>query len=397
MPFDESRPFCDAGFARKGGVNGPFEPPPRSADNAADLKCGMNAELQMGRNADFSERRYLAGMERLIGAVQELSLARDLATIQRIVRTAARELTGADGATFVLRDNGYCYYADEDAISPLWKGRRFPIQTCISGWAMLNRKPAVIEDIYRDARIPHEAYRPTFVKSLAMVPIRTLDPVGAIGNYWAAIRQPSEQEVRLLQALADSTAVAMENQQVYQQLEQRVEARTAELQAANEEIRNLSLTDELTGLRNRRGFLLFADQARRLAMRAGKQAAIVFADVDGLKTVNDRQGHGAGDALLRNFAGVLTNTFRESDVIARVGGDEFCVFGAELNLDPDVLVARLEYNIARFNAEHPGSFPLAASAGVWRCPFKGEQTLEELIAHADEAMYASKRARRQIG
>jgi len=357
----------------------------------------MNAELQMGRNADFSERRYLAGMERLIGAVQELLLARDLATIQRIVRTAARELTGADGATFVLRDNGYCYYADEDAISPLWKGRRFPIQTCISGWAMLNRKPAVIEDIYRDARIPHEAYRPTFVKSLAMVPIRTLDPVGAIGNYWAAIRQPSEQEVRLLQALADSTAVAMENQQVYQELEQRVEARTAELQAANEEIRNLSLTDELTGLRNRRGFLLFADQARRLAMRAGKQAAIVYADVDGLKTVNDRQGHGAGDALLRNFAGVLTNTFRESDVIARVGGDEFCVFGAELDLNPDVLVARLEYNIARFNAEHPGSFPLAASAGVWRCPFKGEQTLEELIAQADKAMYASKRARRQAG
>ena len=119
--------------------------------------------------------------------------------------------------------------------------------------------------------------------------------------------------------------------------------------------------------------------------------------MDGLKTVNDRQGHGAGDALLRNFAGVLTNTFRESDVIARVGGDEFCVFGAELDLNPDVLVARLEYNIARFNAEHPGSFPLAASAGVWRCPFKGEQTLEELIAHADEAMYASKRARRQIG
>ena len=199
MPSDQTVSSSDAGFAQKGGVNGHFKPPPHSAGNAADPKCGMNAEPQIRGNADFSERRYLAGMERLIGAVQELSLARDLATIQRIVRTTARELTGADGATFVLRDNGYCYYADEDAISPLWKSRRFPIQTCISGWAMLNRKPAEIEDIYRDARIPHEAYRPTFVKSLAMVPIRTLDPVGAIGNYWAAIRQPSEQEVRLLQ------------------------------------------------------------------------------------------------------------------------------------------------------------------------------------------------------
>ncbi|MGA8225170.1 MAG: diguanylate cyclase, partial [Xanthobacteraceae bacterium] len=226
------------------------------------------------------------------------------------MRAAARELTGADGATFVLRDNGYCYYADENAISPLWKGKRFPMEACISGWAMLNRKPAFIEDIYQDARIPHEAYRPTFVKSLAMVPIRTLDPVGAIGNYWATMREPSEQEVRLLQALADSTAVAMENVQVYRELEQRVEARTAELQAANQEIRTLSLTDELTGLRNRRGFFLFAEQARRLAVRAGKQAAIVYADVDGLKAVNDWFGHPAGDTLLRQFAGVLTSTFR---------------------------------------------------------------------------------------
>jgi len=88
----------------------------------------MNAKLQIGSNAQISERRYLAGMARLLGAVQESSLARDLAAIQRIVRTTARELTGADGATFVLRDNGYCYYADEDAISPLWKGRRFPIE-----------------------------------------------------------------------------------------------------------------------------------------------------------------------------------------------------------------------------------------------------------------------------
>jgi diguanylate cyclase (GGDEF)-like protein len=343
----------------------------------------------------FSQDRYLRGMERLIGAVQELSLARDLAAIQSIVRATARELTGADGATFVLRDSGYCYYADENAISPLWKGRRFPMETCISGWTMLNRKPAVIEDIYQDARIPHDAYRPTFVKSLAMVPIRTLDPVGAIGNYWAVSRQPSPQEVSLLQALADSTAVAMENVRVYQELEARVEARTAELRSANEEIRNLSLTDELTGLRNRRGFFLFAEQARKLATRAGKQAVILFADMDGLKTVNDRYGHEAGDDLLRRFATVLTSTFRDSDVVARLGGDEFCMFGAELDIDPDMLVSRLEYGIAKHNTEHPGSHPLAASAGVWRCPFKSDEPLEEIVAHADKAMYERKRARRQ--
>ena len=163
----------------------------------------------------------------LIGLVQRLSLARSLGEIQSIVRSGARRLTGADGATFVLRDGDKCFYADEDAIEPLWKGQRFPLSQCISGWAMNNRRSVAIEDIYIDDRIPHAAYRPTFVKSLAMVPIRKLDPVGAIGNYWGHQRQPSSDELELLQALADSTAVAIENVQVYEQLDA---ARTETLQ-----------------------------------------------------------------------------------------------------------------------------------------------------------------------
>ena len=175
----------------------------------------------------FTPLSRLEQARELVGSIQRLSLARSITDIQGIVRTAARRLTGADGATFVLRDSTNCYYADEDAISPLWKGQRFPLHACISGWAMLHRRPAVIEDIYADDRIPHAAYRPTFVRSLAMVPIRTLDPVGAIGNYWATRHQPTEQEVEVLQALADSTAVAMENVRVYQELE---EARLETLQ-----------------------------------------------------------------------------------------------------------------------------------------------------------------------
>ena len=176
------------------------------------------------------------GAAGLVEVVQRLSMARDIATIQEIVRRAARQLTGADGATFVLRDDGKCYYADEDAIAPLWKGQRFPMSACISGWAMLNRQSAVIPDIYADDRIPHDAYRPTFVKSLVMVPIRTLDPVGAIGNYWAQPRQATAEEVALLQALADSTAVAMENVRIITELEDRVKARTAELETANQKL-----------------------------------------------------------------------------------------------------------------------------------------------------------------
>ena len=89
-------------------------------------------------------------MKRLVDAVQRLSLARTLDDIMAVVRHAARELTGADGATFVLRDGDKCFYADEEAIAPLWKGQRFPMSTCVSGWTMLNRQVAVIEDIYAD-------------------------------------------------------------------------------------------------------------------------------------------------------------------------------------------------------------------------------------------------------
>ena len=181
--------------------------------------------------ASSQDTLLLAGYERLVSVVRELSLARDLATIMAIVRRAARELTGADGATFVLRDGDLCYYADEDAIGPLWKGQRFPMHSCISGWAMMHRQPAVVENIFTDPRIPVSAYEPTFVRSVAMVPIRATDPIGAIGNYWARRRLPEPREVRLLQALADTTAVAMENVRVYGELENRVRERTAELEA----------------------------------------------------------------------------------------------------------------------------------------------------------------------
>lgn len=154
-----------------------------------------------------------------MSVIQRLALSRSLEDIQATVRTAARRLAGADGATFVLRDGEYCFYVDEDAISPLWKGQRFPIDACVSGWTMKHREAVVIPDIYTDARVPHDAYRPTFVRSMCMVPIRTLDPVGAIGTYWATPHRPHEREIQLVRSLADSTAVAIENVRLLTELE----------------------------------------------------------------------------------------------------------------------------------------------------------------------------------
>ncbi|HSD87939.1 MAG TPA: ATP-binding protein [Kofleriaceae bacterium] len=197
----------------------------------------------------------------MVKVVQELSLARDLSSVMSIVRTAARQLTGADGATFVLRDQERCYYADEDAIEPLWKGQRFPMQACISGWAMLHRESVAIADIYADSRVPADAYRPTFVKSLVMVPIRTEEPVGAIGTYWASPHRATAEEIELLATLANSTSIALENVQLYEQLEQRVEQRTADLvrvQRQKEELAALIVHD----LRSPANGIMLASQLR---------------------------------------------------------------------------------------------------------------------------------------
>lgn len=180
------------------------------------------------------------GMQQLISIVQRLSLARDMPSIMDIVRRAARALVHADGATFVLRDGDRCLYAEEDAIAPLWKGRRFPLQECIGGWSMLHRQPAIIDDIYLDSRISHDTYRPTFVKSLVMTPIRTVAPIGAIGVYWATPHLATKAEIDLLQALADSTSIAIEAADVFANLERKVAERTAELDRRNTEVEVLN-------------------------------------------------------------------------------------------------------------------------------------------------------------
>ncbi len=192
-------------------------------------------ERMRGVAKDSSDRkRHETRLRELIEAIQKLSMARDTKEVMSAVRTAARRLTNADGASFILREDDQCYYADEDAISPLWKGQRFPIDTCVSGWVMSHRSPLIIPDIYTDARVPIEIYRSTFVKSMAIVPIRASDPLGAIANYWARTHQPTDQELQVLQTLADAASIALDNIRTYSCLEQLVADRTAELVAAKE-------------------------------------------------------------------------------------------------------------------------------------------------------------------
>jgi GAF domain-containing protein len=140
---------------------------------------------------------------------ERLAEADSVPAIGKVVRVAARRVTGAAGSTFVLRDGDLCFYADEDAIAPLWKGQRFPIDDCISGWAMWHRESVSVPDIEQDSRIPLAAYRTTFVRSLLMVPIDRAEPVGAIGAYWATPGTDHRDRLPALEELAANAAEAI--------------------------------------------------------------------------------------------------------------------------------------------------------------------------------------------
>lgn len=345
---------------------------------------------------EAQESAGVAAIERLLSAVQELSFAQSLEDVQMIVRAAARAITGCDGATFVLNDNDlYCRYVDEDAIEPLWKGLRFPQDICISGWVMRHRQPVIIPDIYADPRIPGDVYRPTFVKSLAMVPIRTMKPLGAIGNYWATPHVPTEVEVRMLQSLADSTSVALENIRMRDEIDQRVADRTLALRQANSEIRKAATTDKLTGLFNRRGFDEQVHAAEKSGLlRNGVYLQVAFLDVDGLKKVNDLQGHAQGDALLCDVAQILRRSFRSDDVIARFGGDEFCVAMIAPVLDPAGIQARVDAHVMQMNTELKRPYPISISIGVVQAVMGNDFSLTSLLVKADKLMYQNKAMRK---
>lgn len=142
-------------------------------------------------------------------ATGRLEAARSLEDVVSILRETARAIVGSDGIAVVLRDGEASFYAAEDAIEPLWRGRRFPLTECISGWAILNDETAIVPDLELDPRVPVAAYRTTSMRSLVMVPIGSPEPVAALGAYWCASVIPDDATVCRLETLAQQAAAAL--------------------------------------------------------------------------------------------------------------------------------------------------------------------------------------------
>ena len=161
-----------------------------------------------------------------------------------------------------------------------------------------------------------------------------------------------------------------------------------------ERLRRASLTDELTGLYNRRGFLTLAEQQLRVARRQGRDLVLFFADLDGFKEVNDRFGHAAGDKSLRAMAGLLRGAVRDSDIVARLGGDEFTVLAVDGDTNAaSVIRGRINQRIASLNARNELAAPLSVSIGHVRVTASQPHSLEDLLASADTWLYKSKAQR----
>jgi diguanylate cyclase (GGDEF)-like protein len=158
-------------------------------------------------------------------------------------------------------------------------------------------------------------------------------------------------------------------------------------------LQQLSYNDELTGLLNRRGFLSMASQHLKIAQRESWQVVLLFADLDRLKNINDSFGHLEGDRALRAVASILKETFRTSDVIARIGGDEFIVLAIHApEAGVQKMISRLQQNIGRFN-QHNRYYQISLSYGVAKCDPNSMVSLEEMILQADQALYDQKRNR----
>lgn len=166
----------------------------------------------------------------------------------------------------------------------------------------------------------------------------------------------------------------------------------------HEKQRVMAITDELTGLCNRRGFFTLVEQQIRLSKRLNKGIYLLYVDVDNLKMINDTLGHQIGDTVLVDAANILRTTCRESDIIARMGGDEFVVAPIGTTEDKiEAVTARLEDNIKHHNAKENRPCELSLSYGMAYCGPENVCNIDGLLAKAEKLMYEHKHMKRKSG
>jgi len=198
-----------------------------------------------------------------------------------------------------------------------------------------------------------------------------------------------------LRARLQAAGRILELQESLRQRVRELEEAIAERKIAEEALRNLSLTDQLTGLYNYRGFLNLAEHHVKTSRRSQTRSLLIYADMDGLKEINDQLGHRVGSQAISAAAEILRRTFRDCDIIARLGGDEFAVLVPNIHQGASAtLLDRLERNVCSYNEETEREFTLALSIGAVEIDHEERLDIQDQMARADELMYLQKRKKK---
>lgn len=300
----------------------------------------------------------------------------------------ASQICGVPMATITLIDSERQWFKSKIGLEDQETSRDFAF--CAYAVMPGSPRPMVVEDATKDERFaenPLVTNNPN-IRFYAGAPLLTPDN-HAIGTLCVIDRQPrqlTDAQLEALQALARQVTMKLELRRM-----------SVLLQESNEQLQNLSLTDDLTGLYNRRGFLLHAEQQLKLfrSRRFEDGLWLMMADLDKLKPINDTYGHEEGSAAISKAAELLRQSFRDSDIIARLGGDEFAVLIINAVENSDRIIAeRLQSNFDEYNAHSGKPYQLSISFGIVPIKSDAPASIEETMKNADEAMYEQKRAKK---
>lgn len=346
------------------------------------------------KQLDTTSPQAPSGFDEVLTVLSDVSHIKVYDDITATLKTASKRLLHCDACSIIMRAGDDCHYIDEDSEQPLWKGMKFPLDHCITGWAIKHGSTVVIPDIYDDARVPADLYRHTPIQSLMVAPLKNQNVQGAISVYWSKHHNPSAAEIHILDTLADIASLVFDFFMLQTELEKTVSARTLELDTANQKLADLAIHDDLTGLYNRRGFFLMANQALKSSERVEKNCILSFIDIDGLKEVNDRYGHCSGDRMIQSLADLLKSHFRKSDIVARLGGDEFAILVIDPEENCEGIHTRLQAEIVQLNAWLKLPYSIEVSMGSVYSKLTVSTNLDSLINQADKHMYQEKKGKK---
>jgi len=334
-----------------------------------------------GMLSDITERKRNELIQNAIYRITQTAITSDrIETLYHSIHSILGELIPTENFYIALYDPvneliSFPYYVDQYDEPPTGAT---PLQG-LTGYVIRNGRPLL-------------ATREIFDRLIGQGEVQA---VGTVGVDWMGAPLKAEGRmigVMAVQSYTEGIHFGQEDLNLLEFVSTQV-AQAIERKRMEEEIRSLSLIDELTGLYNRRGFTLLAEQEVKLAYRIKRSMLLFFGDVDDLKVINDTHAHVQGDLALKEVSAILKEIFREADIAARFGGDEFVVLAVDASIESaDILVNRIQAALEKRNQEGSRPYQLTLSVGITRFDPEAPCTLNELIAQADSLMYHHKKS-----